>query len=176
MRHRHRRMKTEVELNLASMLDMAFQLLAFFILMFRPAPIEGQLSLHLPPPTPLTDVAGASTEPAAGAEEAVSLDKILEVSLTSNADGTLGSARAGAALVFNGPGNDLNLARLDAALKARLTVKGAPYEEVLIRVAPALHYEELMKVIDVCAQQKTSNGQPLRKINFTDLPSATKLP
>ena len=32
------------------MLDMAFQLLTFFILTFRPAPIEGQISLRLPPP------------------------------------------------------------------------------------------------------------------------------
>ncbi len=39
---------------MASMLDMAFQLLTFFILTFRPAPIEGQISLRLPPPIPVT--------------------------------------------------------------------------------------------------------------------------
>ncbi len=38
-----RRSQSEVELNLAAMLDMAFQLLAFFILTFRPAPLEGQI-------------------------------------------------------------------------------------------------------------------------------------
>ena len=32
------------------MLDMAFQLLTFFILTFRPPPLEGQISLRLPPP------------------------------------------------------------------------------------------------------------------------------
>ncbi len=32
------------------MLDMAFQLLAFFVLTFRQAPLEGQISLRLPPP------------------------------------------------------------------------------------------------------------------------------
>ena len=32
------------------MLDMAFQLLTFFIPTFRPAPIEGQISMRLPPP------------------------------------------------------------------------------------------------------------------------------
>ena len=49
-RKRKRRSQSDVELNLAAMLDMAFQLLTFFILTFRPAPIEGQISLRLPPP------------------------------------------------------------------------------------------------------------------------------
>src|SRR5205823_3690703 len=50
-RHRRARPKTdEVSLNLAAMLDMAFQLLAFFILTFKPNPVEGQISLNLPPP------------------------------------------------------------------------------------------------------------------------------
>src|SRR5471030_1024639 len=46
----------EVTLNLAAMLDMAFQLLTFFILTFKPAPVEGQVDLRLPPPEPVTNV------------------------------------------------------------------------------------------------------------------------
>ena len=38
-----------VELNVTAMLDMAFQLLAFFILTFRPGPFEPAVQLHLPP-------------------------------------------------------------------------------------------------------------------------------
>ena len=53
---RRRRDQGSVEMNLAAMLDMAFQLLSFFILTFRPAPVEGQLSLNLPPPVPVTKV------------------------------------------------------------------------------------------------------------------------
>ena len=49
-KRRRRRDQGTVEMNLAAMLDMAFQLLTFFILTFRPAPVEGQLSLNLPPP------------------------------------------------------------------------------------------------------------------------------
>ncbi len=49
-KRRKRHNQSEVELNLAAMLDMAFQLLTFFILTFRPAPVEGQISLRLPPP------------------------------------------------------------------------------------------------------------------------------
>ena len=49
-RKRKSRAQTGVALNLAAMLDMAFQLLAFFIFTFKPSPIEGQISLRLPPP------------------------------------------------------------------------------------------------------------------------------
>ena len=39
----------EVTLNVTAMLDMAFQLLAFFVLTFRPPPAEAQIFLKLPP-------------------------------------------------------------------------------------------------------------------------------
>lgn len=59
-RRRHRRKnKNGVKLNVTAMLDMAFQLLAFFILTFRAAPIEGHLSLNMPPPIPQTNVESA---------------------------------------------------------------------------------------------------------------------
>ena len=54
-RKRKRAGDEEVELNLAAMLDMAFQLLTFFILTFKPAPVEGQISLHMPPPQAVTN-------------------------------------------------------------------------------------------------------------------------
>lgn len=38
----------EPDLPITPMLDMSFQLMAFFILTFRPAPTEGQISLALP--------------------------------------------------------------------------------------------------------------------------------
>jgi hypothetical protein len=38
---------------MAAMLDMAFQLLTFFVLTFRPAPTEGQIQLRMPPPQAL---------------------------------------------------------------------------------------------------------------------------
>ncbi len=48
-RHRKKTLGAEaVELNLAAMLDMAFQLLAFFILTFKPAPVEGDIALRMP--------------------------------------------------------------------------------------------------------------------------------
>ncbi len=55
-----------MELNLAAMLDMAFQLLTFFILTFRPAPVEGQILLRMPPPQPVTALRDAAQ---AGSDE-----------------------------------------------------------------------------------------------------------
>jgi len=41
MQRKKRHIEGDVQLNMAAMLDMAFQLLAFFILTYRPAPVEG---------------------------------------------------------------------------------------------------------------------------------------
>jgi biopolymer transport protein ExbD len=49
--HKRKRQGTdfvEPDLPVTPMLDMSFQLLAFFIITFRPAPTEGQLALALP--------------------------------------------------------------------------------------------------------------------------------
>ena len=50
MRRRRRQQTpaTEPDLPITPMLDMSFQLMAFFILTFRPVPTEGQLALVLP--------------------------------------------------------------------------------------------------------------------------------
>ena len=62
-----RRSSTEdVELNVTAMLDMAFQLLAFFVLTFKAPPGEAQIYLNLPPAQP---PAGAGTERVGGDTE-----------------------------------------------------------------------------------------------------------
>src|SRR5579864_241286 len=47
-------MKADVEIQVTPMLDMAFQLLTFFIMTFRPAPAEGQFAMNLLPSQPAT--------------------------------------------------------------------------------------------------------------------------
>src|SRR3982751_163604 len=42
----------EVEIQITPMLDMAFQLLTFFILTYHPAPSEGQFGMNLLPASP----------------------------------------------------------------------------------------------------------------------------
>ncbi|MGE3317132.1 MAG: ExbD/TolR family protein [Planctomycetaceae bacterium] len=168
MRRRHRRQQGDVELNLASMLDMAFQLLAFFILTFRPSPIEGQLLLHLPPPVAVTNIDVKAQE--GEGERAISADKSLEIRLLADGSGSISSVRVALAPVFQGPADAANLALLDSRLRSVFELRTTAYEQVLIRVAPGLRYEELMKVVDVCTRQKMPDGERLRKISFEELP------
>jgi len=166
-RRKTRRVPEDVQLNLAAMLDMAFQLLAFFILTFRPSPVEGQLLLNLPPPTPVTSSAANG-----GEGEAVRTSDVEPVILSVFGDGSgniaevrLFSGESG----FRGPATPENLQRLSKMLEETIHAPGSLYDEVLVQVDPSLRYEELMKVIDVCLRQQLPDGQPLTKINFTEL-------
>ncbi len=47
-----RKKADEVEVQITPMLDMAFQLLTFFILTYHAAPTEGQFSMNLLPAAP----------------------------------------------------------------------------------------------------------------------------
>lgn len=173
MRRRHyRRSQGEVELNLASMLDMAFQLLAFFILTFHPSQIEGQLMLHLPPAAPITNVASDKNDTAQAADAGASTAKTLEVSVFANPKGDVSRVQVGLHVAFTGQADAVNLRKLEKQLQQMFGFAGTPFEQIVVRVAPTLRYEELMKVIDVCTRQKMLDGQTLRKISFVEMSEA----
>ena len=167
-RKRKRRSQSEVELNLAAMLDMAFQLLTFFILTFRPAPIEGQISLRLPPPqavvvTKNAQKAGSdvnNTNPVQGVNT-------LTISVFANPKtGAIESLGVGETQV---PG----IAALRGKLKEVFADEGNPFDQVIIQVSDACRYDELMKVVDICTQQEiTLDGkkQKLSKLSFVAVP------
>jgi biopolymer transport protein ExbD len=165
-RKKYRGNTDAVELNLAAMLDMAFQLLTFFILTFKPAPVEGQLSLRLPPPEPVavarsSEQAGNdedSTNPVAGIESLI-------ISVFASPNGQLDSMAVGETAVGN-------LKALGARLETILGEEGTPFEQVVIQVSPNLRYQDLMEVVNVCAEQRLANGQPLTKLSFVELPGA----
>jgi biopolymer transport protein ExbD len=156
-----------VELNLAAMLDMAFQLLTFFILTFKPAPIEGEVALRLPPPKPVVvvkegQVAGSdlsNMNPVAGVNT-------LTLSVFANRSGAIESLAIGEAPIAN-------TAQLESRLKAVLSDPGNPFDQVIIQVGGDLHYDELMRVIDVCTKQTLPTGEKLTKLSFVELPGAS---
>lgn len=162
-RRRYRRMQGEVELNVTAMLDMAFQLLAFFILTFRPAPIEGQIALRMPPPLPVTkgtEKIGAdvtNTNPVAGINT-------LTISIFADPAGGVASLGIGESAVAN-------LVELDARLRAIFADAGNPFDQVIVQVGDTVRYEALMQVVDVCTRQKLANGQTLSKLSFVEMPS-----
>jgi biopolymer transport protein ExbD len=159
-----RKKPADVELNLAAMLDMAFQLLTFFILTFKPAPVEGQVDLRLPPPEPIAQV---KTDKQAGSDtnnnNPVQGLNSLIISVFPTQGGQIQSLAIG-------EGNVGNLQALEGQLRTVLADPGSPFDQVIIQVGSALHYEELMKVIDVCTRQTLADGKKLSKLSFVELP------
>ena len=168
-RNKRKRPKTEeVTLNLAAMLDMAFQLLAFFILTFKPNPVEGQINLNLPPPVPIAEQkVDQEAEPDAG--PGVAAAKTLTITIASAGNGQVASMTVGLAKLFDGPASPERLRQLDRRLKEVFAIEEA-FEQVLLRVGKTLDYGELMKIIDVCTKQKMADGKPVNKISFVELP------
>lgn len=160
-----RKSPEEVELNLAAMLDMAFQILTFFILTFKPAPVEGQIQLRMPPPQPLANpnakqVAGdndKNKDPVAGLNT-------LPVILTATDDGMLRQIYVDRQEVVVDP----KLEMLNVELKKKLGDPATPYDQVIIQVASKLKYDELMKVLGVCTHQ-TIGGDPKNKLTKLSL-------
>jgi biopolymer transport protein ExbD len=164
---RRRRTQSDVELNLAAMLDMAFQLLTFFILTFKPAPIEGEVALRLPPPKPVTVVRDA---PVAGSDVSninpVAGVNTLTLSVFPSRSGAIESLAIGEAPIGN-------IGQLEGRLKAVLGDPGNPFDQVVIQVGSDLRYEELMRVIDVCTKQTLPTGEKLTKLSFVELPGGS---
>jgi biopolymer transport protein ExbD len=167
-RKKKRHSQGDVELNLAAMLDMAFQLLTFFILTFRPAPVEGQISLRLPPPV------GVIARAAPEAGQVVTNDPAIGLStLTIGVFANPNSGRIETLQVGEAPVS--SIVALNGKLKDVFADAGNPFDQVIIQVNDACRYDELMKVVDICTQQKiTQDGKkmPLSKLSFVEVPSS----
>lgn len=168
-KRRKRRDQGSVEMNLAAMLDMAFQLLTFFILTFRPAPIEGQLSLNLPPPVQVAKPPDAQ----AAENQGINPDEVgletLHLQVMANERGGVKQVILEASPVVQGEMNDANIQRLDRELQRIFGMKMIAFDRIQIAVERTVRYGELMKIIDVCTRQKTPDGQQMRKVSFTEL-------
>lgn len=166
-KRRKKRDDTSVELNLAAMLDMAFQLLTFFILTFRPAPIEGQLALNLPPPVAQTNVP-MDQKFGDGTGDVLSADT-LHLFAKATEFGDLRELNVESTNVINGPLNAQNRATFDHYLKSLFGQDHAPFDRVQINLDGRLRYGELMKIIDVCHAQRLPDGTQLQKISFSEM-------
>jgi biopolymer transport protein ExbD len=175
-RRRHRgRAKHEVELNLAAMLDMAFQLLAFFILTFRPSPVEGELALNLPPPRAVARPVEAGQPTEGPGQETV--DTSFMVGVRADGEGYVAGVQLDfGGMAFTGPANEEHLRYLDGRLRDIFSSQSEPYDQVVVSVDPTLRFDELMKIVDVCLKQKMPDGQPLSKLSFAEMPPGNPPP
>ena len=166
-RRKRRKPPGEVTLNLAAMLDMAFQLLAFFILTFRPAPIEGHFQLHMPPPSNIAQPIEStdSPNPSVGSESA--FVETLDLFVMADNRGQVTAINAGQEPVVAGRLTQPAIQQLNS--KLRSTLKVAPYDRIQLHVDRRLHYEELMKIVDVCTRQTLPDGTPMRQVGFMEL-------
>lgn len=165
MRRRRKSRKAEapaeVELNMAAMLDMAFQLLAFFILTFRPSPIESQISLRMPDKASTVAPGQNSDSPTS---EAPGLT--LTISVMANDTGEIAGIEVGPQTLAAGdPTETINALR--ATLKEALTA--AEFEAIALQVSDDLNYERMMQVLDICSHQTLPSGEPMTKISIDSL-------
>ena len=147
----------EITIPITPMLDMAFQLLTFFILTYRPAPAEGQFSMNLLPASPATDFrAQAAAEATTPNDSVPAALRTLPTILRAGGGGMIGRVTLG----------EQDIQGMDA-LKRELTTilkdPTLPFDQALIKVDPNLKYSELMQVIDVFSSLKVT------KISFAEL-------
>ena len=152
----------EVELNMAAMLDMAFQLLAFFILTFRPSPIESQISLRMPNAATTASAGQSNDSPT---QEAPGLT--LTVSVHATDTGEIAGIEIGSRTLGTSDGVAETINALRSTLKASLTE--AEFEAIALQVSDDLNYERMMQVLDVCSHQTLPNGEPMTKISIDSL-------
>jgi biopolymer transport protein ExbD len=164
-RRRKRRQQSDVELNLAAMLDMAFQLLTFFILTFRPSPIEGQIALRLPPPQAVV-VTKEGQKPGGDTSNKNPVQGVNTLTISVFTDPTSGEITS----LGVGESQVTGLAALDNRLQQIFADPGNPFDQVILQVSGACRYEELMRVIDICTHQKFADGKRLAKLSFVELP------
>ncbi|MFO0890198.1 MAG: biopolymer transporter ExbD [Isosphaeraceae bacterium] len=163
MKRRPRRQKVdEPNVPIAPMLDMAFQLLTFFVLTYHPAPQEGQFVMSLLPAQPATARgATTTTEVAPSTELPVSL-RTLPTTLRADETGGLARVVVEQDVIPNEP------RALEEALLKYLQDPDLPFDQTLINVDPNLRYSERMTVINAFSNA-FSRAKKDPKLSFAEL-------
>jgi len=146
-----------IQIPVTPMLDMAFQLLTFFILTYHPMPAEGQFVMNLSPSAPATDFRAQSpAETTATNPDIPAALRTLPTLLRAGEGGALGRVTLG----------EIDVQGMEPLKKELTTIlkdPTLPFDQALIKVDPDLRYSELMQVIDVFSSLK------LTKISFAEL-------
>ena len=148
----------EVEVQVTPMLDMAFQLLTFFIMTFNPAPSEGQFSMNLLPAQAATEITKDAPKDTATPSLDASL-RTLKTTLRAAEGGALGEL-----MLADKPIRGMD--ELKKELEGFVNDPVLAFDQAVIDVDPRLKYAEVMKVIDVFNSLKP---KPLTKISFSEL-------
>ena len=159
----------EPTLPVTPMLDMAFQLLAFFVMTYHPSDLEGQMELSLPSEA----ISQAQTPEDIKQDQPVDKDQELKlkanitVVVRTQRDNVNNGLISGLALQDDAGTNPVDtLDKLRQELKARhATVENK--ETIMIQADGKLKWEEVINVMDVCQQAGFKN------ISFVPPPSGS---
>jgi biopolymer transport protein ExbD len=160
MRYLRSRSAPSVEWNITAMLDLAFQLLAFFVLTFRPSPAEPQISLRLPPPLAVRPASveppGPVDLPAAGPAGV----ETLRLGVGKTAGGALDYAV--------GEQRVSSLTALEARLRQVFADPRQPFRQVVLEIDGEVAYEQVLAVVERCTRQRLPGGARLERLSLVE--------
>jgi biopolymer transport protein ExbD len=161
-KRRNVRRAEEPTVQIAPMLDMAFQLLTFFILTYHPLPTEGQFLMNLLPPQPATSINAEAPTDAAASDKLPASLRTLPTVLKAGPGGSLGEIAVGEQTIPTDP------VALEKELDKYLQDPNLPFDQTLLKVDPNLKYSELMKVINAFSNAFNRAKKP-PNISFDEL-------
>jgi biopolymer transport protein ExbD len=123
------------------MLDMAFQLLTFFVLTYKPAPAEVQFGMKLLPAQPATSITAEAPSDKPSDNLPVSL-RTLPTILRAGDGGTLAQVMVGETVISTDP------KVLEKELDKYFQDPNLPFDQTVLKVDPRLKYAEVVKVIN----------------------------
>ena len=149
----------EPNLPVTPMLDMAFQLLAFFVMTYHPSDLEGQMELSLPSEkiSQAKDPSEVKPDAAVDKDQKLELEANLTVIVRTQRDNVNNGLISGMMLQdLSGPQPVETLEKLFDELKARRATV-ANKENIKIQGDAKLKWEEIIKVMDVCQKAGFKN-------------------
>jgi biopolymer transport protein ExbD len=140
-KHKNTTEDVQPDLPITPMLDMSFQLMAFFIFTFRPAPSEGQIAMSLP-----KEEGGSDAIPSPVDDKPVNF----VVTVDGGANGTIGNMTI---REKDGPaGGDsigASIDRYQAELKKRKAALGGKPSKLTLEIGDGILHEYVVRLLDV---------------------------
>jgi biopolymer transport protein ExbD len=143
-RHKNETEDVQPDLPITPMLDMSFQLMAFFIFTFRPAPTELQIAMALP-----KEEGGGDSIPSPFDDKPVSFI----VTVAGGANGTIGGMTIREK--DGPPGGDeigASIDRYSAELKKRKAALGGRPSKLTLEIGDGVLHEYVVRLLDVGVQ------------------------
>ncbi len=162
MRHKKHVRKSEgPDIPITPMLDMAFQLLTFFVLTYKVMPSEGQFLMNLVPPQPATSITAEAPTDKPSDSMPTSL-RTLPTILRAGEGGSLAEIKVGEQTIPTDP------VALEKELDKYFQDPDLPFDQTLLKVDPKLKYSELMLVINAFSNAFV-HAKKDAKISFDEL-------